>query len=41
MPDLGQTLDFNDMGDELADKLGLGWNADGSINLDKYKRSNA
>ena len=28
---LHATLDFNDVGDDMATKLGIGWNADGSI----------
>jgi hypothetical protein len=30
--DPNQTMDFNDVGDDYAHKLGLSWNSDGTLN---------
>lgn len=33
--DLSNTPDFNDIGDEEAQRLGIGWNADGTLRFVK------
>lgn len=30
-PDPNQTIDFNDVGDKMAEALGIGWNPDGTL----------
>lgn len=30
-PDPNQTIDFNDVGDKMAEELGIGWNDDGTL----------
>jgi hypothetical protein len=34
-PDPNQTMDFSDIGDEAAKKLGIDWNSDGTLSYAK------
>ena len=34
-PDLNQTVDFSDIGDKMAEQLGIGWNPDGTLHYAK------
>ncbi len=34
-PDMNQTVSFEDMGDQQAEALGIGWNDDGSLRVEK------
>ena len=34
-PDPNQTMDFSDVGDAMADKLGIGWNPDGTLKYEE------
>ena len=32
VPDINAAIDFRDVGDKMAEQLGIGWNADGTLN---------
>lgn len=36
-PDPNETFSFGDVGDKVAAELGIGWNADGTLNFGKNK----